>query len=313
MLSKITKVKEVENSLLSNIVCCKTIDENGEDIYKYLTKSESFIQYLDFKNNDYYDDEDSVFGTYDLLKKESIEQLFFPGFLGEVFNVVSLQSPQYSKYLKCFNTDNYTVNYDEPVYYLNSFELVDRDSYQYFDEKGRRVKDVNGFQDETYSVSNFSASDFKETVGYLYLGEKSGVKFLSERTFSNIYDLDHEKIGLKEKEGDDSFVLKILLISLGDDIVDFIALDDSENSSSTSLEPTIVPNIDEFEGAEITLVDNESEYFDDVDDSDVDDWSEIDEIDNMDDEIIIDVMSEIKKNELDDIDDIDEDLDMGDD
>jgi len=306
MLKKITEVKKANEALDNSVICCREIDEEGNDSYKYITNVGEFISFLELNNSQ--ERCDVEYSTYDILEKDVIEDgVFFPGFLGEIFSVVSLSSPKYSGYLKSFDTDSYTVDYSEPVYKLSDFSLVSEDEYSLYNPKGcLSIEGAESKGSDSFVVSNFKKDDFKEVDGYLYLGKKTGVKFFSERTYLNMSELDQKNLGLKENGENDFLMIKIMLISFGDEIVDFIALGDEtveqnyDNDSDFDTEYAFVePSIVEYEGSI----------------EEAEDWGEQEETDDMDVEfdVEIDVIEEIKsKNNLDHIDDIDDDIDLGD-
>lgn len=313
MLKKLTQVNEANKFILNGIVCCYTIDDNGIPEYSYLTKEESFIEYSEAVNG-VFDADEFMFSYYDLLNRRAIEKIFFPAFLGEVYSVASLTIPRYHEYLASFDLENYEVNYNDPVYRLSNFDLVPEDHYDRFDAQGRVV---NSEKNSKLMVSNFTKEHFKESVGYLYLGSKSGPKFLNEEIVENFDIIDKESLGIIEDEK--CLMLKTLLINFGGDVVDLIILNENKEQMTPAYHEPVAAHAPVFEMDQDEYFDDEYDEYDsfEIEDEelDVDVIDDVENIDDIDEEFEVEVEVDDVKNKkdaLDNIDDIDDDIEIGD-
>lgn len=290
MLGKTILVKEVKKALDNGIVCFHSFDEKGENNYSFLTSNLNFIyknskllrsdissssEFEDEFDEPFTEDDFNEFNSeyeinnYDILANRNIEKIFLPAFFGETSVIASCKEPKYANYLKAFNLDDYTVNYDFPVYKLCDFSLVEEGDFIRYDNKGRLKNEyLSEYDDESeFIVSNLNKNNFLENDGYLYLGERTGSLFISSEKFNQLSDENSSNYGIVK--GEKHRVFKAFSIFLLDNLVDIIVLDLDEvkTNLTISLEPfdDIEEPFDEIDSVEDIDIDSVDDFDDEID------------------------------------------------
>ena len=218
MFKNIEKVKEAEKVIKNGILCfCEINEEKNGYKFSYLSKNIPFLEsylcrYID------YDGESGK--PCNLISQHFVNATVLPYFQGQVYGVASTLSPKYGDYLEHFESEDYALNLERPIYSLEDFSVV-TDLNPDIDEQGR----LNG----RFVVSNFSKEMFVEVDGMLLLSEKSGPKFISDDSLAIIDSDDFVSLGFEKDEEIVSH--RAMVIHFFDKVVDIILLDDAEETS----------------------------------------------------------------------------------
>lgn len=280
MFKKILKISDLNKILKSGLVCAyeeeKNKEGNFEISFHYLTSNSQFINkhFTNSEKDDSFDFNGNC--LFNLLEDKIIKEKAFQAFSGEIVHIGSLRSIQYKKYLNDFNRDNFSLDFSKELYCIDNFEQVYIESineeldnefvfevlFKNFDSSPMFINKKGENQFGELVVSNFSKKDFEnlfqEDEGYLFLGNKSGPKYISKKILNKLSDLnDVSSLGIYE---DESYsLLPVIKISYDDTVVDMIVL-------NNDIRNKLDEEISDKESVNFSSLDNDSNiYFEDID------------------------------------------------
>ena len=255
-MKKIELTSEIANALDTTITAFIQINDNQEQQYSFITTNKEYIksinpailipddddEYNDDEYDEYdeYDESDDPTVTYNLITGERLIQDTdngcFASFYGEIYSIASFSKPNYAKYLDELTICNYKINLENQLFSIETNESVyienDNDSIKlylssdnsfidYIDEIGRSIAT------KELIVSNLSLTDFKnvftEKKGFLYLGEQTGLKFIS----NNIVELirkDGDYLKNLQIQKENYCTIPVISIYFKDTLIDNLVL-----------------------------------------------------------------------------------------
>lgn len=231
---------------------------NESSLYNILEKELYQNEYLENENvnNDFdeFDEFDAPSLAFNAayLTNGRFTTAILADFYGEIYKVASFGSPDYASYLQLFDFSNFKLDFNKTLYLFPNLEEVvlkdvtfdeEKDEYSvsYFlnDEKDKYIVvdvDSQGFSlfNENLIFTNFSKNDlrniFKEQEGYIYIGEKSGVSFVSNELVDNLNNgnISLDDVDFNVVKGEKYRILNVLIIYFKDQLIDLLVLNENE-------------------------------------------------------------------------------------
>jgi len=124
MQKKLTLVSELDNILNNSLVCLvhenHVKEENPVYEFGYLTGSIDYIREETKEPNLMVSSTRTV---YDIMENKLIEKPAYQGFYGEIFHIASVGSPRYFEYFSGLLSNDYTVDFDLPLFHISGKEV----------------------------------------------------------------------------------------------------------------------------------------------------------------------------------------------